>query len=208
MESRVPQPDARELLEVLDAEGRATGQRKARAEVHRDGDWHRSVHLWIVKDGRYALLQRRSRFKDLEPGRVDVSVGGHLRSGDPVAEVLRETEEELGLELSPGALHPLGTRRAERVYPGMTDRELQAVFVARCDRPLEHYYPDCREVSVLYEAPLEPLIALYRAGGHLAVAGWDCQGRSSSALLIPDDLIAQARQDTAQTLTDILAWLG
>lgn len=200
-------PDGDEWLEVLSAGGEPTGVRKRRAEVHKGGDWHRSFHLWLVREGRYVLLQRRSSLKDFEPGKVDVSVGGHFRAGEGLGEVLREAEEELGLAVSPHELHYLGAQRAERFYPGATDRELQEVYVMRAEQPLEDYALDCREVAVLYEAPIEGLLELCRHGGHLAVSGFDCQQRANHALLIPADLIDQARSAQAETLALIQAWL-
>ncbi len=200
--------EPQELLELLTPEGEPTGISRTRAEVHQDGDWHRSFHLWIVKEERYVLLQRRSAQKDLEPGKVDVSVGGHYRMGETLEEVVREAEEEIGLFVRPEKLHFLGSQRAERFYPQMTDREFQETYVLCCDQPLERYHLDCREVTVLYEVPLEGLIRFCREGGHLAVAGYDCQQRANHALLIPDDLIEQARGDMAYTLEAIQAWLG
>jgi len=39
---------------------------KARGEVHRDGDWHRSVHVWLASSAeRSLLLQQRSETKDV-----------------------------------------------------------------------------------------------------------------------------------------------
>jgi hypothetical protein len=38
------------------------GVSKPRGAVHRDGDWHRSVHVWLT-DGSSLLLQRRSAHK-------------------------------------------------------------------------------------------------------------------------------------------------
>jgi hypothetical protein len=38
------------------------GVSKPRGNVHRDGDWHRSVHVWLT-DGACLLLQRRSIHK-------------------------------------------------------------------------------------------------------------------------------------------------
>ena len=54
---------------MLDAAGLPTGRTKERAAVHRDGDLHRTLHVWLVKDARSVLLQRRAASKDLEPGK-------------------------------------------------------------------------------------------------------------------------------------------
>ena len=90
-----------ELFDVLDENGCPTGARKARGAVHRDGDWHGALHIWvggIATGGRpFALFQRRSRSKDTWPGALDVAVGGHLRAGETLADAIREAEEEIGL---------------------------------------------------------------------------------------------------------------
>ena len=200
--------DADEVLEVLDETGMPTGEVKARALVHRDGDWHRAFHLWVVHPDGCVLLQRRSLSKDLAAGKVDVSVGGHVRPGETLPDMLREAEEEIGLTLRPGETEYLETLRAERAYPdGALDREFQDVYIALVSgRALDSYSLDCSEVSVLYEAPLERVLALYRDGGSLPVAGWDCQARRNDALLIEADLIAEARVQTAASLERVLAW--
>ena len=200
--------DGDEILEVLDEEGLPTGRVKPRAEVHRDGDWHRAFHLWVLHPDGHVLLQRRASGKDLAPGKVDVSVAGHVRPGETLLDMVREAEEEIGLVVQPGQLDFLETIRSVRSYPsGVVDREFQDVYVTMVDdRGLQDYALDCSEVSVLYEAPVRRLWALYREGGSLAVAGWDCQHRRNDALLIEDDLIAQAREETAASLVQVLTW--
>ena len=197
-----------ERLDVLTENGVPTGKSKRRDEVHRDGDWHRSFHLWIVKEGRYALFQRRSSLKDLEPNKIDVSVGGHFSAGETLREVLREPYEQLGLDLSPKDVTYLTTRKAERFYEHKTDREFQEVYVMRCDKRLEDYGLNRQEVYALYEVPLERAIDLYRQGVGVPAAGFDAYGRENNALLVTDDLIAQAREDVAATLEEIRAWLS
>jgi len=200
--------DDTELLDLLDDQGKPTGETKARSDVHRDGDWHRAFHLWVMHPDGYVLLQRRSKTKDLAPGKVDVSVGGHLRAGEIWLDALREAEEEIGLGLRPGDVDLLGTMRSERAYPdGALDRELQDVYAALVEgRELQDYDLRCDEVSVLYEAPLERLIELYREGRSLPVAGWDCQRRRNDALLVPEDLIAEGRAGTLAALEWLAAW--
>src|SRR3954469_2867720 len=93
-----------ELFDLYTSEGEPLGRTKARALVHRDGDWHRSVHVWVVLQsaaGPCVLFQRRSTAKDTWPGVLDVAVAGHLRAGETVDDALREAEEEIGLSLAP-----------------------------------------------------------------------------------------------------------
>lgn len=197
-----------ELLDVLlPPAGVPSGVRKARSAVHRGGDLHRTLHLWLVS-GQNVLLQRRAAAKELEPGKLDVAVGGHFGAGETLAEVLREAEEELGLRVRPGALEYLGTFRATRHYPGVTDDELQESYLLRRDAPLASYTPNPGEVEVLYELPLAGAIALYEHGTPVAAAGFDAYGRENNALLIEDDLIEQARADVTARLRQIRARLA
>ena len=201
-----------EPTEVLNPSGLPTGEVKARAAVHEGGDLHRTLHLWFVRDGQ-VLMQRRAAGKDLEPGKLDVAVGGHFRAGETLLEVLREAREELGVTVAPGELKYLGTFRATRHYPelgdaGIIDNELQESYLLVSDVPLTSYRLDPAEVEVLYELPLEGAVALYEHGAPLAAAGYDAQGRRNDALLIADDLIEQARADVVARLRQIQVLLA
>lgn len=198
---------AGELLDVLDDSGAATGESKLRDHVHRDGDWHRVFHLWIVRSSGNLLMQRRARHKRIEPNKVDVTVGGHLVAGESVFNAVREVEEEIGLEVRPERLSCLGTWRSERHYPGWVDREFQETYVLLDDRPLEEFFLDCREVYVLYDVPLERAVELYRDGTPLPAPGFDCRQRVNDALLISDDLISEARPVVLEQLESALRWL-
>ncbi len=205
-----------EPLEVLNPSGQPTGETKARAAVHRDGDLHRTLHLWVVRDGdegAYVLMQRRAPGKDLEPGKLDVAVGGHFRSGETLPDVLREAHEELGVTVQPRELTYLGTFRATRHYPelgdaGIIDDELQESYLLVRNAPLTSYQLDPAEVAVLYELPLGGAVALYEHGAALAAAGCDAQGRRNDALLIADDLIEGTREDVAARLRQIQTLLA
>ncbi|KAK8965752.1 Nudix hydrolase 3 [Platanthera guangdongensis] len=55
----------------------------SRRLVHRDGDYHRSVHVWIYSEStQELLLQRRADCKDSWPGLWDISSAGHISAGD------------------------------------------------------------------------------------------------------------------------------
>lgn len=196
-----------EQFDVLNEEGHWTGQTKAREDVHRDGDWHRSFHLWLVKDNDYILFQRRSKHKDLEPNKIDVTVGGHFSAGETIQQVTREAEEEIGLYVCSKDIHYLETSKAERNYPNAVDREFQETYVMKSDRPLDHYHMNCQEVTVIYEMQIDKAINLYRDGGFVPANGFDCQHRINNALITTEDLIEQARKDTLKTLERIKIWL-
>ncbi|KAJ9556365.1 hypothetical protein OSB04_010979 [Centaurea solstitialis] len=54
-----------------------------RGAVHKDGDYHRAVHVWIFAEStQQLLLQQRAVCKDSWPGLWDISSAGHVSSGD------------------------------------------------------------------------------------------------------------------------------
>lgn len=90
-----------ESLDVLTNLGQHTGIVKPRSQVHRDGDYHRAVHVWIyVESSGELLLQKRADIKDSWPGLWDISSAGHISAGDTsLISARRELEEELGVTL-------------------------------------------------------------------------------------------------------------
>jgi isopentenyldiphosphate isomerase len=144
---------------------------KARGDVHRDGDWHGALHIWvggIDENGPFALFQRRSHSKDTWPGALDVAVGGHLRAGETLAEAVREADEEIGLDVALDDLVRLG-RRFARGTRGL-DNEVQEVFAVRSDLSLDAYVLHPDEVAAVVSVPLEDALALFE-GRRDAVAG-------------------------------------
>jgi isopentenyldiphosphate isomerase len=162
--------DPAEPFDVTTADGTPTGRVKPRAEVHRDGDWHRAVHVWVAgMDARgapFLTVQRRSPAKDTWPNRFDATVGGHYRAGETLADTLREVEEEIGIVPDPRALRPLGVRVcANEAQPGIVDREIQDVFLLCDDRPLESFRPNPAELAALIRFPLETLVPFLAGEG-------------------------------------------
>lgn len=97
-ESATPQFSTdREILEIVDAEDRVIGT-ATRAEIHRLGLIHRSVHLFIFNSAGELYMQRRSPAKDRHPSKLDSSAAGHVDPGESYRQTAaRELDEELGI---------------------------------------------------------------------------------------------------------------
>jgi isopentenyldiphosphate isomerase len=125
-----------EWLDVLGEDGTPTGDRIAKPEAHRTGAWHRAVHIWIVTPDARVLLQRRAAAKENYPSLWDVSCAGHCSAGESAVDAaIRELAEELGLDVRPEELQPLGALREQCVLNGgkYIDNELHELFVLRRD---------------------------------------------------------------------------
>ncbi|MBO4370267.1 MAG: HAD-IA family hydrolase [Paludibacteraceae bacterium] len=90
---------AEELFPLVDVDGRVIGS-ASRKDCH-SGSFklHPVVHLHVFNSRGELYLQKRSMSKDIQPGKWDTSVGGHVDYGESVKEaLLREAREELGIE--------------------------------------------------------------------------------------------------------------
>ena len=191
--------DPDEPFDVVTAAGRPTGEIKHRAAVHRDGDWHRAIHVWIAgrdDDGEpFLIFQRRGSQKDTWPDRFDATVGGHVRAGELLAETLREVDEEIGVAVQGLTLLPLGRRVcANEALEGIIDREIQDVFLLVDDRSLTDYRPNPAELSALVRFPLAALIA-FLAGEESSL-----QGESISAGAEASELVLVGVDDFIPTV--------
>ena len=89
-----------ELIDVLDENGVKTGKIVTRSEVHKKGLWHRSIVVAIVNENNQILMQQRSYKKEKNAGMWDISVAGHISSGqDSLAAASREINEEVAINL-------------------------------------------------------------------------------------------------------------
>ena len=191
--------DPDEPFDVVTAAGCPTGEIKPRAAVHRDGDWHRAIHVWIAgrdDDGEpFLIFQRRGSQKDTWPDRFDATVGGHVRAGESLAETLREVDEEIGVAVQGLTLLPLGRRVcANEALEGIIDREIQDVFLLVDERSLTDYRPNPAELSALVRFPLAALIA-FLAGEESSL-----QGESISAGAEASELVLVGVDDFIPTV--------
>lgn len=90
-------PDER--FPLVNEQGEVIGS-AMRSEVHGNPRlMHPVVHCLVLNGRGDLLLQLRSMDKDVQPGRWDTSVGGHVGFGESIEEaVARELREEVGLE--------------------------------------------------------------------------------------------------------------
>ncbi len=146
------QDNAQEMFPIVDEEGRIVGA-ATRGQCH-DGRsmlLHPVVHLHVFNSRGELYLQRRPSWKDIQPGKWDTAVGGHVDLMDipphpcggcekknsitrlahdiPVVgavekALLREVMEELGITaFTPERLEP---------YVFQSERERELVYPHRC----------------------------------------------------------------------------
>ncbi|MCI9234099.1 MAG: NUDIX domain-containing protein [Bacilli bacterium] len=144
-----------EYFDLLDENGNMTGVIKERSLVHKDGDWHKAVHIWIINEKGEILLQRRCATKDSDPNMLDISCAGHLSSGDSSLEgALRELKEELNLVVSSDELKFIKTlQRSWKNNFGFIDNEYDDLYVLKIDKTIENMVFQKEEISEIIFVP-------------------------------------------------------
>lgn len=109
------------MFPVVDPEGNILSA-ATRGECHNGSKLlHPVVHLHVFNHRGELYLQKRPDWKDIQPGKWDTAVGGHVDLGESIEIALRrEVSEELGItEFSPELLTS---------YVFESDRERELVF--------------------------------------------------------------------------------
>lgn len=126
-----PHDNRAELLPWVEEDGSPVGI-ATRGECHGgSGLLHPVVHLHVFDSRGRLFLQRRPQWKDIQPGKWDTAVGGHIDPLETPEQALRrEAREELGIEgfEAEEVLH--------YVFESARERELVYVFRTCFDGPI------------------------------------------------------------------------
>ena len=146
---------SKEYFDVLDENGNKTGKIKLRSEVHRDGDWHKGVHIWIINDKGEILLQRRCATKDSNPNMLDISSAGHLTAGDEsLSGAIRELKEELNLDVKPEELQFIKTLKRNSKYTStFINNEFDDLYILRTTKGIDEMKYQEEEISEIFFVP-------------------------------------------------------
>ena len=161
-----------EFLDILDTDGKKTGESKSYDDAHHSGFIHRTVHVWFLSSKNELLLQKRSANKRAYPNHWDISAAGHISAGQTSLEAAkRETQEELGLTLSDSIFDYLSSVEEHIVLNNGTyvNNELQDVYLVHSDVVLSELKLPADEVSEVRWIGIEEFKLWVKGEGEMLV---------------------------------------
>jgi isopentenyl-diphosphate delta-isomerase len=119
-----------EYLDIVDENDNVIGKKKRSLVYAENLSNFRVVNAFVVNSHGKIWIPRRSANKTLYPLSLDVSIGGHVESGEDYADALiREAHEELNINIDELATYLLGHLRPKdgvssfmNVYEIQTDK--------------------------------------------------------------------------------------
>ena len=121
-----------ERFPIVDEDGHVVGV-ATRGECHSGSKLlHPVVHLHVFNSRGEVYLQKRPEWKDIQPGKWDTAVGGHMDYGEtPEDALIREVREELGIyDFTPVFM-------GKYVFDSQRERELVYVNRTTYDGPIK-----------------------------------------------------------------------
>lgn len=128
-----------EFFDVLNERGEYTNEVVSRDECHKKGLWHKAVVVFIISnDNKKILLQQRAASKKLWPNLWDITAGGHVISGElGYHTVIRETKEEIGIDIDKNELEFIGCTTSETISGDIINRHFNEYYIVHKDVKVE-----------------------------------------------------------------------
>jgi len=148
-----------EWIDLLNEKGAYTGEKALKSAAHKNGLFHPTVHIWFYTQEGMVLLQQRAKNKATFPSLWDVSVAGHVASGEKILDgAIREVKEEIGLEVTTAELQPIGIfKSVQKHRDDLVDREFHHTFICLLKQSFHELQKQEEEVADLQLVPIEIL---------------------------------------------------
>ena len=135
-----------ELWDLYNERRELTGRDHVRGEEIPDGLYHLVVHVWIRNSRGEYLISQRSSDRPAFPLMWECVGGSVLKGEDSLCGALRETREEVGIDLSPEAGRQVRSV-VGRVVNGVKFSDILDIWLFSYDGPVSLERATTKEVA-------------------------------------------------------------
>lgn len=149
-----------ELIDVVDENNNLTGKIEDKDIVHAKGMYHREISVWMMNQNGEILLQKRAMSKKQHPGKWSI-VAGHIQAGEtPIQGAIRETKEEVGIDVLEDELELIECKKEEGDFPEVRqyNNYFDYVYFLTVDYKIEEYIIQIEELSEIRYITIEDFI--------------------------------------------------
>lgn len=149
-----------EYFDILNENGEFINEIASRNECHKKGLWHKAVVLFVIStDNKNILLQQRSSMKKAWPNLWDVTAGGHVLKGElGYQSVIRETKEELGIDIAKEELEFIGATRSIDTAGEGPNKHINEYYIVHKDIKIDDITLQKEEVQDIKWFPVKDII--------------------------------------------------
>ena len=160
-----------EIWDLYDKNRALTGQTMVRGQPVPENCFHLVVHSWIHDgNGRY-LISQRSKSRQKNPLLWECVGGSVLAGEDSISAALRETEEEVGVKLSPSDGKLLFSKLRE-VVDGVPFSDIVDVWLFKYNGPVELKNATTDEVEQVRWMKIDEIKELWDKGLFVPTLGY------------------------------------
>jgi 8-oxo-dGTP pyrophosphatase MutT (NUDIX family)/protein-tyrosine-phosphatase len=106
------------IVDVVDEHNQPLDYRLPLAWVDKKGLWYRSCHGVVVTADDRFVVEKRSKDIVFSPNLLDITFGGGIGAGEnPLQAIVREGQEELGIDFTHASVTDLGIQRFSSFHP-------------------------------------------------------------------------------------------
>jgi len=129
----------------------------SKSETHKYGHLHASVHIWFYTDNAEILIQKRASTKIAFPNLWDVSVAGHISTGEiAIMSAIREVKEEIGLIIQEKELLKIGDfKECFQHKDDFIDNEIHRIYLCKFTKDSNQLKLQKEELSEIKLIPID-----------------------------------------------------
>lgn len=128
-----------EVWDIYNKDRTKTNRTILRSETLQDGEFHLVVHIWPINSKQEFLIQKRTDSLSWMPGLWATTGGSAISGEDSITAAIRETKEEIGLEILP--------EKIKCIFSETRKNDHTDVYLVFTNNPISEFSFDTNEVT-------------------------------------------------------------